>query len=504
MLEKSPTFAKNGRQLQFEADIFRTLQRSKLYHSPFRNSSSTPNPDTKINGEAERICKIVSEMGNLRNLGSSLDDAKFSDLSPSLVLRVLSKLNNSGTMALSFFRWAEKQKNFQHTPECYNALIESLGRIKQFTMVWILVDEMKNNGFLSKETFALVSRRLARARRLSEAIEAFERMEKRYGLKPDLQDYNRLLDTLSKSRHVEKAQELFDTWKNSKFVPNIKSYAVLLEGWGEKCNFLRLNEVYLEMQGEGFEPDVVTYGILINAHCKAKHHDKALALFHEMSGKNIKATPHIYCTLINGLGAEKRLDEAIMFFNMYKNSSECVMETPTYNAMVGAYYWSMQIHDAYGIVDEMKKCGIGPNARTYDIILHHLVKAGKTSEANSVFERMRDELGVDPTFSTYEIMVRMFCSRGQIDMAFKVWDQMRSRGVIPGMHMFLALINGLCDQKRVGEACEYLQEMLDMGIRPPEFVFKRLKQGLLDEGKPDIVIVLDGKIKKLRDSPLFG
>ncbi|XP_073135642.1 pentatricopeptide repeat-containing protein At1g77360, mitochondrial isoform X2 [Henckelia pumila] len=441
-------------------------------------------------------------MGDLRNLGSSLDNANFSDLSPSLVLQVLNKLNNSGTMALSFFRWAERQRSFQHTPECYNALIESLGGIKQFTMVWILVDEMKNNGLLAKETFALVSRRLARARRVNEAIEAFERMEKRYGLKPDLQDYNRLLDTLSKSKHVEKAQELFDTWKDWKFVPDIKSYAVLLEGWGDRCNFLRLNEVYLEMQGEGLEPDVVTYGILINAHCKAKRHDKAVGLFHEMSGKNIKATPHIYCTLINGLGAEKRLGEAIEFFNLYK--SDCVMEAPTYNAMIGAYCWSMRIHDAYAIVDEMKQCGIGPHPRTYDIILHHLVKAGRTSEACSVFERMSDEWGVEPNLSTHEIMVRMFCNGGQMDMALKVWDQMRFRGMIPGMHMFLALINGLCDQKRVGEACEYLQEMLDMGIRPPELVLKRLKQGLLDEGKPDIVIILDGKIRKLRDSPLFG
>lgn len=123
---------------------------------------------------------------------------------------MLNKHNNSGTMALSFFRWAEKQKSLQHTPVCYNALIELLGRIKQFTRVWILVDEMKNNGFLLKETFALVSRRLARTRRLSEAIEAFERMEKRYILKPDLRDYNRLLGTLSKCRHVEKVQELFD------------------------------------------------------------------------------------------------------------------------------------------------------------------------------------------------------------------------------------------------------------------------------------------------------
>ncbi|KAL8531807.1 hypothetical protein ACS0TY_008417 [Phlomoides rotata] len=433
-----------------------------------------------------------------------LNSANLTDsLSPNLVLQVLKKLNNAGTMALTFFRWAENNRRFQHTPESYNALIESLGKIKQFKMVWSLVDEMNVKGLLCKDTFALVSRRFARARRVKEAIGAFEKMESKYGMKLELQDFNRLLDTLSKSRHVENAQEVFDKWTKRRFTPDIKSYTILLEGWGQECNFLRLDEVYREMKEDGLEPDVFSYGIMINAYCKTKKFDQAVKLYHEMEMKNIKATPHVYCTLINGLGSEKRLNEAIEFFELCKGSG-CEIEVPTYNALVGAYCWSSRIQDAYRVVDEMRKCGLGPNARTYDIILHHLIKCQKTDEAYSVFLKMNEEVGCEPTASTHEIMVRMFCSKGHTDMALRVWDQMKTRGVLPGMHMFSALINRLCDDGKLDYACKYLQEMLDMGISPPDRLFKNLKQFLLKEGREDVIIIFAHQIEKLRKPLLVG
>ncbi|KAG8382795.1 hypothetical protein BUALT_Bualt05G0114400 [Buddleja alternifolia] len=477
----------------------------KLLDDLKEQSNTNQNPDAKTVQEAEIICKILSQLGNSRNLDSALSSANLSDnLSPNLVLQVLKKLSNAGVLALSFFRWAENRKGFEHSPECYNVLIESLGKIKQFKMVWLLVDEMKLNGLLCKDTFALVSRRLARAKKVKEAIEAFEKMEKKYGFEPELRDYNRLLDTLSKSRHVGSAQEVFDKWKNRKFTPDIKSYTILMEGWGQECNFLRLNEVYREMVEDGFEPDVIGYGILINAYCKAKKYNEAVELCYEMERKNIKATPHIYCTLINGLGSERRLNEAIKFFELCKGNSDCAIETPTYNAMVGAYCWLNRIHDAYRIVDVMRKCGVGPNTRTYDIILHHLVRLGKPKEAYSVFQTMSDELGCEPSVSTYEIMVRMFCNEGCIDMALRVWGEMKGRGVIPGMNMFSALINGLCNDGNLDEACKYMKEMMDMGMWPPDWLFKHLKQFLVSEGKEDVVIVLAHRIDKLRNAPLVG
>jgi len=453
----------------------------------------------KIVEDAENICKLLSKNPNSR-VEALLNKASM-EVSPSLVFEALKKLSNAGALALSFFRWAEKQKGFQYSTESYHALIESLGKIKQFNVIWNLVTDMKQKGLLNKETFALISRRYARARKVKEAVDAFMKMEK-FGLKIESSDVNRLLDTLCKSRQVERAQLVFDKMNKRGFVADIKSYTILLEGWGQEKNLSRLMEVYNEMKDEGFEPDVVTYGILINAHCKSRRYDDAIELFHEMEAKNCNPSPHIYCTLINGLGAEKRLSEALEFFELSK-ASGFVPEAPTYNAVVGAYCWSERMDDVQRTIDEMRKGGVGPSARTYDIILHHLIRAGKTKIAYSVFQKMSCE-GCEPSVSTYEIIVRMFCNEDRVDMAIKVWDQMKAKGILPVMHMFSTLINSLCHESKLDEACMYFQEMLDVGIRPPAQLFSNLKQNLLDEGKKDTVVVFERKLDKLRQAPLVN
>ncbi|XP_047259185.1 pentatricopeptide repeat-containing protein At1g71060, mitochondrial-like, partial [Capsicum annuum] len=159
---------------------------------------------------------------------------------------------------------------------------------------------------------------------------------------------------------------------------------------------------------------------------------------------------------------------------------------------------------AYKLVDEMRRCKIGPNTRTYDIILHHLIRGRRTNEAYSVFQKMVDDPGCEPTISTYEIMVRMFCNEDRIDMALRVWDQMKAKGVLPGMDSFSTLINSFCRENRLEDACGYFQEMLDMGMRPPVPMFDNLKRTLLNEGKEETVKALWRKVEKLRKSPLVG
>ncbi|KAF9617191.1 hypothetical protein IFM89_035073 [Coptis chinensis] len=95
---------------------------------------------------------------------------------------------------------------------------------------------MKRKGLVTKETFGLIMRRYAQCRKTKEAIETFKKMEK-FGMKNELSDYNRLIDTLSKTRHVQEAQQVFDEMKKKKrFMPDVKTYSILLEGWGEERN----------------------------------------------------------------------------------------------------------------------------------------------------------------------------------------------------------------------------------------------------------------------------
>ncbi|KAL2331770.1 hypothetical protein Fmac_019351 [Flemingia macrophylla] len=110
---------------------------------------------------------------------------------PELVLQVLNKLSNVGALAVLFFHWAEKQIEFKHTIETFHALIEALGKIRQFKVIWTLVNDMNSRKLLSSHTFALIAWRYAVAGKTKEAVKTFEKME-RYGLKPHMSDFNRV------------------------------------------------------------------------------------------------------------------------------------------------------------------------------------------------------------------------------------------------------------------------------------------------------------------------
>uniref|UniRef100_K3ZZ84 Pentacotripeptide-repeat region of PRORP domain-containing protein n=1 Tax=Setaria italica TaxID=4555 RepID=K3ZZ84_SETIT len=443
---------------------------------------------------AERVCRVVSTQPEPR-VASALDALGVA-VSPELVAEVLKNLSNAGVLALAFFRWAERQEGFRYTADSFHNLIEALGKIKQFRLVWSLVETMRCRCLLSKDTFKLIVRRYARARKVKEAVETFEKMGS-FGLKTELSDYNWLIDALSKSKQVKKGHAIYKEMKRkAKFVPDLKTYTVLMEGWGHEKDLLMVRTVYQEMLDAGIRPDVVAYGMLISAFCKSGKCDEAIKVFHEMEVSACMPSPHVYCMLINGLGSEERLDEALKYFQLYKESG-FPMEVPTCNAVVGAYCRASKFQHAFKMVDEMRKCKIGPNSRTYDIILHHLIKSQKFEEAYDVFQKMGMD-GCEPQLNTYTMMVGMFCSNERVDMALKVWKQMKEKGVLP------SLINGLCFENRLEEACAYFQEMLDKGIRPPGQLFSNLKEALVEGGRISLAQEMALKLDALRKTPLRG
>ncbi|KAK3165984.1 hypothetical protein QOZ80_1AG0040120 [Eleusine coracana subsp. coracana] len=454
-------------------------------------------PSAAVSEAVERVCRVVCTEPEPK-IPSALDALGVA-VSPELVAQVLKHLSNAGMLALAFFRWAERQDGFRYTSESFHNLIEALGKIKQFRLVWSLVEAMRCRGLLSKDTFRLIVRRYARARKVKEAVETFEKMGS-FGLKTDLSDYNWLIDTLSKSKQVKKAQAIYNEMKRKgRFVPDLKTYTVLMEGWGHEKDLLMVKTVYQEMVNAGIRPDVVAYGMLISACCKAGKCDEALKVFQEMKVSGCMPSPHVYCMLINGFGSEERLDEALKYFELYKESG-FPMEIPTCNAVVGAYCRASKFQHAFKMVDEMRNSKIGPNARTYDIILLHLIKSQKFEEAYSVFQRMGMD-GCEPQLNTYTMVVGMFCSNARVDMALKVWKQMKEKGVLPCMHMFSALINGLCFENKLEEACAYFQEMLDKGIRPPGQLFSNLKEALVQGGRISLAQEMAFKLDVLRKTP---
>ncbi|KDP32849.1 hypothetical protein JCGZ_12141 [Jatropha curcas] len=419
-------------------------------------------------------------------------------VSPEIVENVLKKFENAGMVAYRFFEWAEKQRHYTHSIRAYQTMIESLGKIRQYQIMWDVVNAMRSKRMLNVETFCIIMRQYARAQKLEEAVYTFNVMDK-HGVPPNLAAFNGLLSALCKSKNVRKAQEIFDSMKDQ-FVPDSKTFSILIEGWGKAPNLPKAREIFRKMVDMGCSPDIVTYGIMVDILCKAGRVDEALSIVGKMDSTVCKPTSFIYSILVHTYGIENRIEDAVdTFLRMEKNG--IMPDVAVYNALIGAFCKANKFKNVYRVLNDMDCKGVKPNSRTFNIILSNLIGYGATDEAFKVFRKMIKVCM--PDADTYTMMIKMFCEKNNLEMALNMWKYMKKQEFVPSMHTFSVLINGLCEKGDASQACVLFEEMIEKGIRPSGVTFGRLRHLLIKEGREDVVKFLQEKVNVLVKEPLW-
>lgn len=444
----------------------------------------------------KKICKIMMSCPKL-GLDTMLDQSGIR-ISTDVVEKVLEKFENAGMLAHRFFEWSGKQRNYEHSVRAYHIMIGSLAKIRQYQIMWDLVNSMKSKQMLNIETFCIIMRKYARAQKVDEAVYTFNVMNK-YDMPPNLAAFNGLLSALCKSKNVRKAQEIFDKMKDQ-FIPDLKSYSILIEGWGRAPNLPKAREIFREMVCAGRNPDIVTYGIMVDILCKAGKTDEAVQVIKEMELGGCRPTSYIYSVLVHTYGIENRIEDAVdTFLEMERNGVNA--DVAVYNALISAFCKVNKFQNAYRVLNEMDNKGVRPNSRTCNILLNALIGCEETDEAFIMFRRMVKVC--EPDADTYTMMIKMFCEKDELEMAFKVWKYMKKKQFAPSMHTFSALINGLCNKADVSRACVLMEEMIEKGIHPGRHTFGKLRQLLLKEGREDVLEFLQEKMNLLVKEPLW-
>jgi len=141
------------------------------------------------------------------------------------------------------------------------------------------------------------------------------------------------------------------------------------------------------MNERGCLPDVATYNSLIKHLCKIRRMEKVYELLNEMDQKDCPPNTITYSFILKVMKNPEEVSN--LLWRMEKTG--CKLDGDIYNLILNLYMgWKYQT-GIQSVWDEMEKNGLGPDQRSYTIMVHGLYSQGRLDEALEYYSKMRSK-----------------------------------------------------------------------------------------------------------------
>ncbi|KAK8670893.1 hypothetical protein V6N13_037506 [Hibiscus sabdariffa] len=395
-----------------------------------------------------------------------------------LVEQLLKRFSNNWISAYGIFIWAKTQTGYRHAPELYNLMVDVLGKARLFDLMLDVVKEMKQlKGYISLDTMLKVMRRFANARRFSEAIEVFRRVEE-HGVEKDVMALNGLLDALVKGDGVEYAYEAFVELKEC--IPlNSSCFNILVHGFCKARRLSDARKILNEMVEHGFQPCVVSYTCFIEAYCREKDFRNVDAVLDEMKEKGCRPNAVTYTIIMHARGKAGEVGKALEVYETMKNDG-CLPDASFYSSLVFFLSKAGRLKYADEIFVDIVKQGVKPNALTYTTMISSACKHSLEEKALKLLKKMEED-SCRPDISTYAPLLKMCCRKKRMKVLNFLLSHMLNNDVSMDCSTYTLLVRGLCNSGKIEQACAFFEEMVLKGMRPKDSICKMLVEKLEKE-----------------------
>lgn len=371
--------------------------------------------------DSEKICLILNGDVNLEDLVEKLEETGI-EMNPILLKQVMAKVSkDAGRKVSRFYKWSIEQPGCDSNLEIFNAVIDFLGRRKDFKAVETLLKENAASGScdvggeIGLKTFEIVVERLVKAGREKQAVVFFNKMEE-YGFKQN-----------------EEAQKIVVQWLCDR---GFASYA----------------ENLVKSLADTYYPDEEICNTLVKGWCVAGKLNEAKRMVNEMSVGQIAM----------GVTAYNALLDCICKLCREKDPFRLLPE-------------------ANKILVEMEAAGVPRNESTFNILITHLCKIRKTEDAYQFFLKM-EQYGCSPNFTTYVVLIRSLFQAARVADGHEMLDQMKKAGFEANVKAYFSFIKVLCGIQRVEDAHKVFSTMIRHGCRPGQETFELLVPKLCEIG----------------------
>ncbi|XP_031375967.1 pentatricopeptide repeat-containing protein At3g22670, mitochondrial-like [Punica granatum] len=425
--------------------------------------------------DVDRMCQILkTHRRSLEDVVRALNGCGASP-SKSLLEQVLRRFSNDWVPAFGTFSWAKSQTGYVHSPEVCDLMVDILGKSKKFHLMWELAEEMSGmEGYVSFVTMSKIIRRLAKAKKFEDAIEAFKGMN-RFGVSKDIKSLNVLMDAMVKGDSVESAEEAFSAFKDEVGLSS-ESFNILIHGF---CKCRKLDDarrVMEEMEKHGLRPDSVSYTCFVDAHCREKDFRSAESILKEMTQKGCPPNVVTYTIYMHALGKAKQINEALGVYEKMK-SRGCVPDTSFYNSLIYILSKAGRSKDAQEIFEDMEAEGVDRDVLTYNTMIAAACERSQELVALKLLKKMEEE-SCQPDLKTYAPLLKMCTRKKRMRVLHFLLSHMLRNNVSIDLGTYELLVRGLCKSGKLDKACSFLEEMVSKGWTPRETICKLLIEKL--------------------------
>ncbi|KAJ4785361.1 Pentatricopeptide repeat-containing protein [Rhynchospora pubera] len=356
---------------------------------------------------------------------STLTEAFPSPPSDDDVLFLLNSLYRHPKKSILLLEWL-KESSFQLETIFYNLVLKSLRNTRQWDQIDRIASDMLH-----------------------------------HGPQPDNITFSTVISAAHKCQRFEKAIEWFDMMYSAGVIPDEVTFSAILKVYailGKKEEAIIL---YERGRATGWKPDHVAFSVLGKLFGDAGDQDGMLYMRDEMKRLNIVPNVVVYNTLINGFGRAGRPNIAKeLFEEMCKLGVN--PDERTLTAIFKIYGKYKRTHDAMDVWARMKENRWPMDQILYNTILTMCADLGMESEAEKIFEEMKQSYKCLPDKWTYSVMIKLYCRRSKSDCAWKLlFEEMPQRNLQPDVTCYTSLIDCLGKEGRVDDVVAAFESAME-------------------------------------------
>ncbi|XP_057490868.1 putative pentatricopeptide repeat-containing protein At3g15200 [Actinidia eriantha] len=245
---------------------------------------------------------------------------------------------------------------------------------------------------------------------------------------PNIKTMNIILNGWCVLGSLREAKRLWnDIITSKRYKPDHFTYGIFINSLSKAGKISTAVMLFRAMREKGCDPDVAICNCIIDGLCFKKRIPEALAIFHEMCERGCIPNVATYNSLIKHLCKIRRMEKVYELLDeMEEKGGSCLPNARTYGYLLKSMKKPEEVPE---ILERMKRIGSKMTEDTYNLLLRLYMDWDCQEGVRSTWVEMERE-GLGPDRRSYTIMVHGFYDKGRLEDAMCYHNEMTSKGML--------------------------------------------------------------------------